>query len=75
MPHVQITWVEGRTPEQKRKIAERVTTVLYTCRFTMLRRRVTPKVACWWWTRSARLERVARFTRRYFLRLKSFGWC
>ena len=28
MPHVQITWVEGRTPEQKRKIAERVTTVL-----------------------------------------------
>jgi len=28
MPHVQITWVEGRTPEQKRKVAERVTTVL-----------------------------------------------
>ena len=28
MPHVQITWVEGRTAEQKRKIAERVTTVL-----------------------------------------------
>jgi 4-oxalocrotonate tautomerase len=28
MPHVQITWVEGRTPEQKRKIAERVTSVL-----------------------------------------------
>jgi 4-oxalocrotonate tautomerase len=28
MPHVQITWVEGRTPEQKRKIAERVTAVL-----------------------------------------------
>jgi 4-oxalocrotonate tautomerase len=28
MPHVQITWVEGRTPEQKRKIAERITTVL-----------------------------------------------
>ncbi len=27
MPHVQITWVEGRTPEQKRKIAERVTAV------------------------------------------------
>jgi len=24
MPHVQVTWVEGRTPEQKRKIAERV---------------------------------------------------
>ena len=22
MPHVQITWVEGRTPEMKRKIAE-----------------------------------------------------
>ena len=28
MPHVQITWVEGRTPEQKRTIAERVTQVL-----------------------------------------------
>src|SRR5260370_39424128 len=28
MPHVQITWVEGRTPEQKRKIAERATQVL-----------------------------------------------
>jgi 4-oxalocrotonate tautomerase len=28
MPHVQITWVEGRTPEQKRKIAERITQVL-----------------------------------------------
>jgi 4-oxalocrotonate tautomerase len=28
MPHVQITWVEGRTPDQKRKISERVTQVL-----------------------------------------------
>ena len=28
MPHLQITRVEGRTPEQKRKIAERVTAVL-----------------------------------------------
>ncbi len=28
MPHVQITWVEGRSSEQKRKIAERVTAVL-----------------------------------------------
>lgn len=28
MPHVQITWVEGRTTEQKRKIAERITAVL-----------------------------------------------
>ena len=28
MPHVQITWVEGRTAEQKKKIAERVTAVL-----------------------------------------------
>ena len=28
MPHVQITWVEGRTSDQKRKIAERVTQVL-----------------------------------------------
>jgi 4-oxalocrotonate tautomerase len=29
MPHVQITWVEGRTPEMKRKIAERITAVLF----------------------------------------------
>jgi 4-oxalocrotonate tautomerase len=28
MPHVQITWVAGRTPEQKKKIAERVTRAL-----------------------------------------------
>lgn len=28
MPHAQITWVEGRTPEQKRKIVERVTKAL-----------------------------------------------
>jgi 4-oxalocrotonate tautomerase len=28
MPHVQIIWVEGRTAEQKRKIAERITGVL-----------------------------------------------
>jgi 4-oxalocrotonate tautomerase len=28
MPHVQITWVEGRTSEMKRSIAERITTVL-----------------------------------------------
>ncbi len=28
MPHAQITWVEGRTADQKRKIAERVTQVL-----------------------------------------------
>jgi 4-oxalocrotonate tautomerase len=28
VPHVQITWVEGRSPEQKRKIAERITKVL-----------------------------------------------
>ena len=28
MPHVQITWVEGRTADQKRKIAERVTSAL-----------------------------------------------
>ena len=28
MPHVQITWVEGRSPDEKRKIAERVTQVL-----------------------------------------------
>ena len=28
MPHVQITWGEGRTPDQKRKIAEAFTKVL-----------------------------------------------
>ena len=28
MPHVQITWVEGRTPDQKRKIAQRITEAL-----------------------------------------------
>ncbi len=28
MPHVHVTWVEGRTLEMKRKIAERITTVL-----------------------------------------------
>lgn len=28
MPHVQVTWVEGRTADQKRKIVERITTVL-----------------------------------------------
>jgi 4-oxalocrotonate tautomerase len=28
VPHVQITWVKGRSPKQKRKIAERVTTAL-----------------------------------------------
>lgn len=25
MPHVQITWVAGRTAEQKRRLAERIT--------------------------------------------------
>ncbi len=28
MPHIQITMLEGRTPEQKRKIAERITTTM-----------------------------------------------
>ncbi len=28
MPHVQITLLEGRTPEQKRKIVERVTATM-----------------------------------------------
>ncbi len=28
MPHVQITWVAGRSTEQKRKLAERVTQAL-----------------------------------------------
>lgn len=30
MPHVQITWVEGRSPEQKRKIAAQITQTLET---------------------------------------------
>ena len=28
MPHVQITWVEGRNVEQKRAIAEKITAAL-----------------------------------------------
>ena len=28
MPHVQITLLQGRTPEQKRKIVERITQVM-----------------------------------------------
>jgi 4-oxalocrotonate tautomerase len=28
MPHVQITWVEGRSAEQKKKVAQRVTQAL-----------------------------------------------
>ncbi len=28
MPHVHITWLEGRSAEQKRKVAERITQVL-----------------------------------------------
>jgi 4-oxalocrotonate tautomerase len=28
MPYVQITWVEGRTPEQKTTIAQRITDVI-----------------------------------------------
>ncbi len=28
MPYVQITWVAGRSPEQKKKIVERVTAAL-----------------------------------------------
>lgn len=28
MPHIQITMLEGRTPEQKRRVAERVTQVV-----------------------------------------------
>ncbi len=24
MPHVQITWVEGRTPDQKRRVVQRI---------------------------------------------------
>jgi 4-oxalocrotonate tautomerase len=28
MPYVQITWLEGRSVEQKRKIAERIASVL-----------------------------------------------
>jgi 4-oxalocrotonate tautomerase len=28
MPYVQVTWVTGRTPEQKRKIVERITSAV-----------------------------------------------
>lgn len=28
MPHIQITLLEGRTPEQKRKIVERITNTM-----------------------------------------------
>lgn len=28
MPYVQITWVEGRSPEQKRTIAQKITDLL-----------------------------------------------
>lgn len=28
MPHIQITMLEGRTPEQKRKIVERITNTM-----------------------------------------------
>ncbi|MBI4465703.1 MAG: tautomerase family protein [Acidobacteria bacterium] len=28
MPHIEITLLEGRTPEQKRKMAERITDVM-----------------------------------------------
>jgi 4-oxalocrotonate tautomerase len=28
MPHVQITWVEGRSAEQKKKVAQRITQAL-----------------------------------------------
>ena len=28
MPHIQITMLEGRTPEQKRKVAERITQLM-----------------------------------------------
>lgn len=28
MPHVQITWLEGRSAEQKRKIAQQITELL-----------------------------------------------
>jgi 4-oxalocrotonate tautomerase len=28
MPYVQVTWVAGRTPEQKRKLVERITEAL-----------------------------------------------
>jgi 4-oxalocrotonate tautomerase len=28
MPDVHITWLEGRTPDQKRKVAQRITQVL-----------------------------------------------
>jgi 4-oxalocrotonate tautomerase len=59
MPHVQITWVEGRTPEQKRKIAERLTAVLIEdgkakgesihVPFHDVPSTNYAKPACWWW--------------------------
>ena len=30
MPHIQITWIEGRTPEQKRTLATKLTELLVT---------------------------------------------
>jgi len=39
MPHVQITWVEGRSPEPNARI--------FMYRFTIFHRQITPKPACW----------------------------
>ena len=57
MPYVQITWVAGRSPDQKRKLAERITAALVEdgrakrenvhVSFVEVRRPITPKPASW----------------------------
>ena len=64
MPHVHITWLEGRTHEQKRKVVERITKVLEEeagTRLEKLRSRswtfppsTSGWAGCWLPTRSAR---------------------
>jgi 4-oxalocrotonate tautomerase len=64
MPYVQVTWVAGRTPEQKRKLAERITQALIEdsrakresiqVTFVDLPPTTTLKRASRWPTRSAR---------------------
>src|SRR5216683_2388371 len=40
---------------------------IFTWRFTMFLRQITPKPVCWWWTRNARRERGTRGTMFLFL--------
>ncbi len=49
MPHVQVTLLEGRTPEQKRKVAEGITRILVEeagARISSARAQRSPSVAC-----------------------------